>query len=338
MRAGQDRAHGGGRHRGSDARSPSPSSDCADGTAVIRVLIGQDELSEGVLQARLALLGLAFVLLLLAIAVGDTPGTVLHPPDRGRRRHRRPARRVATSTPVSTRAGRRRPGRWRSRSTVWPRGSSTSCTPSARPSPTSVTGCARRSPPCASTSRRLPTGPERERLADDVGALTRIDRRRDHRGPATDPRGRATPAVTPRPSSASRIAFWSALAEDEGRRVDVRSPTDPLVVASTATDLAATVDALLGNVFAHTPARIARSPSPLDARGRRSCSTVADDGPGWRLAHAEAARSLGRRLDRARSRHRRPHGSGVRRVVWSGQRGARAVVRWYRPPRPRDDS
>ena len=54
------------------AKSRSRSSASRAAPAVIRVLVGQDQLTEGVLRARLALLGLAFVLLLLAIAVGDT--------------------------------------------------------------------------------------------------------------------------------------------------------------------------------------------------------------------------------------------------------------------------
>ncbi len=75
-----------------------------DGTAVIRVLVGQDQLNEGVLRARLALLGLAFVLLLLAIAVGDTLARSFVRPDRGGGRHGGPARRRRPRRP-------RHPGR-----------------------------------------------------------------------------------------------------------------------------------------------------------------------------------------------------------------------------------
>ena len=52
---------------------------------------------------------------------------------------------------------------------------------------------------------------------------------------------------------ADRVAFWSALAEDEGRPVRFEPAGGPLPVRVPAGDLAAAVDALLGNVFAHTP-------------------------------------------------------------------------------------
>ncbi|MGW0806806.1 sensor histidine kinase [Nonomuraea sp. NPDC002799] len=58
-----------------------------------------------------------------------------------------------------------------------------------------------------------------------------------------------------------RVRFWSVLAEDQGREVSLSLPSAPLPVAVEAEDLAACVDALLGNVFAHTPEGIAMSVS-----------------------------------------------------------------------------
>ncbi|MEU8075262.1 HAMP domain-containing sensor histidine kinase [Catellatospora citrea] len=52
---------------------------------------------------------------------------------------------------------------------------------------------------------------------------------------------------------AERVIFWSALAEEENRVVLRRLPAGPLPVRVTADDLGACVDALLDNVFAHTP-------------------------------------------------------------------------------------
>jgi signal transduction histidine kinase len=49
-----------------------------------------------------------------------------------------------------------------------------------------------------------------------------------------------------------RVRFWSALAEDEQRRVEVRLPARPVPVSLSEEDLSACVDALVGNVFAHT--------------------------------------------------------------------------------------
>lgn len=49
-----------------------------------------------------------------------------------------------------------------------------------------------------------------------------------------------------------RTAFWAVLAEDQGRRIDVRIDRGPLPVKASAGDLGAALDVLLENVFAHT--------------------------------------------------------------------------------------
>ncbi|WP_184943058.1 sensor histidine kinase [Kitasatospora kifunensis] len=49
-----------------------------------------------------------------------------------------------------------------------------------------------------------------------------------------------------------RVGFWSALAEDEGRPWQLHGAQAPAPVAVPRGDLAAAVDALLGNVFRHT--------------------------------------------------------------------------------------
>ena len=79
---------------------------------------------------------------------------------------------------------------------------------------------------------------------------------------------------------ADRVAFWSVLAEDTGRAVTVDLADGPLPVALGADDLTACLDALLGNVFAHTPdgsgftVRLA----PRESGGARL--VVSDAGPG----------------------------------------------------------
>jgi signal transduction histidine kinase len=50
-----------------------------------------------------------------------------------------------------------------------------------------------------------------------------------------------------------RVNFWSALACDQGRSVTTGIPTYPVAAAITAGELAAVVDVLVDNVFAHTP-------------------------------------------------------------------------------------
>lgn len=51
----------------------------------------------------------------------------------------------------------------------------------------------------------------------------------------------------------SRVAFWSVLAEDTGRPMSSYLPPMAQPVRASPADVAAAVDALLGNVFAHTP-------------------------------------------------------------------------------------
>ncbi|MBC9717021.1 HAMP domain-containing histidine kinase [Streptomyces sp. TRM66268-LWL] len=50
-----------------------------------------------------------------------------------------------------------------------------------------------------------------------------------------------------------RMAFWSALAEDEARKVRVAGVDRPVRIPVARPDLVAALDALLGNVFRHTP-------------------------------------------------------------------------------------
>jgi signal transduction histidine kinase len=76
-----------------------------------------------------------------------------------------------------------------------------------------------------------------------------------------------------------RIAFWSALTEEQGRRGEVHLPDEPLPIRSSAEDLAAAIDALLENVIAHTPEgtgfEVTLAATPSGAR-----LTVSDEGPG----------------------------------------------------------
>jgi signal transduction histidine kinase len=76
-----------------------------------------------------------------------------------------------------------------------------------------------------------------------------------------------------------RVAFWSALAEDQERQSTIALPDAPLPVRAGAEDLAAAVDALLENVVAHTP-----EGTPFGVRLTATADgarlEVSDDGPG----------------------------------------------------------
>jgi signal transduction histidine kinase len=85
-----------------------------------------------------------------------------------------------------------------------------------------------------------------------------------------------------------RVRFWSVLAEDTGRPLDRALPDRALPVRLTAGDLGAAVDAMLENVFAHTPDGTAMRVSVSPGRSGGAVVEVADDGPG--LGPAAAVR------------------------------------------------
>jgi signal transduction histidine kinase len=78
---------------------------------------------------------------------------------------------------------------------------------------------------------------------------------------------------------AARVAFWSALADDQNRQLSVELPAEPLLVRAGSDDLAAAVDALLENVFAHTPEGTPFSVA-LVRTDTGARLTIADTGPG----------------------------------------------------------
>ena len=108
-------------------------------------------------------------------------------------------------------------------------------------------------------------------LERTLTAVIRAARRpqREGRVPAAD----ATFVV------ADRVAFWSALTDEQQRRVAVSLPSEPVFVRCAAEDLAATVDALVENVIAHTPEGSAFAMT-LRATEDGALLEVADDGPG----------------------------------------------------------
>ncbi|MGW2374621.1 sensor histidine kinase [Kitasatospora sp. NPDC001683] len=78
-----------------------------------------------------------------------------------------------------------------------------------------------------------------------------------------------------------RVGFWSALAEDEGRRWRLAGAERPAPAPVQRGDLAAAVDALLGNVFRHTAVGTAFSVDVL-ATDSSVIVLVGDAGPGYR--------------------------------------------------------
>jgi signal transduction histidine kinase len=77
-----------------------------------------------------------------------------------------------------------------------------------------------------------------------------------------------------------RVAFWAVLAEETGRHSELSAPDPPVPVALPAAELAAALDALLGNVFAHTPDGVGFTVT-VTATGTGARLVVADAGPGF---------------------------------------------------------
>ena len=117
-----------------------------------------------------------------------------------------------------------------------------------------------------------------ERVGQHVTTLERMLTAVIHAARRPQREGRM-PACDARAVAAERVAFWSALAEDQGRRGTVDLPDGPLTVRAGAEDLAAALDALLENVIAHTPEGTDFAVS-LQRTGTGARLTVADDGPG----------------------------------------------------------
>ncbi|MEU1512325.1 HAMP domain-containing sensor histidine kinase [Streptomyces sp. NPDC005811] len=88
-----------------------------------------------------------------------------------------------------------------------------------------------------------------------------------------------------------RMAFWSALAEDEGRKVRTAGVDRPVRIPVARADLAAALDALLGNVFRHTPEGTAFAVDVHNG-GDAVIVLVSDAGPG--IPDPETAMARGR--------------------------------------------
>jgi signal transduction histidine kinase len=116
------------------------------------------------------------------------------------------------------------------------------------------------------------------RLGEHVAALQRtVDAivKEARRPVRTDLAATCDAATTIR----DRVAFWAVLAEDQGRRLAVRTPDRPVPVPLSADDLADVVDVLVDNVFAHTAESVAFAVT-LEVLGDDAVLAVTDTGSG----------------------------------------------------------
>jgi signal transduction histidine kinase len=258
------------------------------GTALVQVFVPEETLRAGVTRTWLVLAGLGIVLMLLALVVADRLARTMTRP-------------VTDLAGIAHRLGS---GDLDARAT--PDGP-----PEVREVATAVNRLAGRigellaaeREGAADLAHRLRTpltalqldvealpAADRERLLDDVDALSRgIDeviseaRRNVREGLAAH----CDAAAVVR----ERVRFWSVLAEEEGRRVTVDLPAEPAPVRLSSADLGAAVDALLGNVFAHTPEGTPVSVTVRPGRAGGTELVVADTGPGMDERAVDRGRS-----------------------------------------------
>jgi len=118
-----------------------------------------------------------------------------------------------------------------------------------------------------------------DRLRDHIGHLERtVDAIvKDARRPVRSTLRRSCDAAS---VVRDRVAFWSALAVDQGRDLTVSIPSVVTLAAIDAADLVDLVDALVDNVFAHTPDETTFAVSLVSSGPGLVRLEVADSGPG----------------------------------------------------------
>ncbi|MFC0528867.1 HAMP domain-containing sensor histidine kinase [Phytohabitans kaempferiae] len=274
-----------------------------DGTVVLRTFVPAEELSRGVTRAWLLLAALGVALVLVGLFVADRLARTL----------------VASITELSTVSHRLAGAELSARAT-----------PSGPAELRDVAGALNHlagriqdllreeREQVADLSHRLRTPLtalrlEAEALADPAEAA-RVTASVDAVERAVTGLIHAARRATPAPGGCDaaavvrdRVAFWSVLAEDTGREVHLDLVPRALPVPVAAEDLAAAMDALLGNVFAHTPDgtpfAVTLTPDGV--------LTVADEGPGLPAGAGErgesGAGSTGLGLDIARRAGRALH-------------------------------
>jgi signal transduction histidine kinase len=127
---------------------------------------------------------------------------------------------------------------------------------------------------------RLRAGSHRDQLISEVAAVeAAIDEviraaRSRSTNPPTEPADLAG-------ATRARLAFWSVLATNQHRKMTVLVADTPCPIALAPEALDAAIDALIGNVFAHTPPGTAlRVEVQQPSAGRAASLIVEDEGPG----------------------------------------------------------
>jgi signal transduction histidine kinase len=138
----------------------------------------------------------------------------------------------------------------------------------------------------------LPSSPGKERVLEDLDDLDRtVDFViREARRPArTDASNACNLTVVAR----DRVEFWSALAEEQERTLEYISDDAPAWIAVGSDDASAMIDALVGNVFAHTEEGIDFTVAVAVTGPNDVLLVVDDQGPGFSAEMATRGSSSG---------------------------------------------
>lgn len=299
------------------------------GTAVIRKFVTNAELTRGVAEAWLILAALGIVLVGIGVGVSSLlVGTVTRPISELARVSRRLAAggleaRADPAGPPEVRqlaqslnhlGGRIRELIWAERESI------ADLSHRLRTPLTALRLEVEALPESANPEGRLSL--QVQALSDAVTSLIDDARMRGSGESASPGRSDA------RKITADRIAFWSVLADDQGRPMTVDLPDGPVPVGVAGPELAAGLDALLGNVFAHTPQGAGFGIELRSLPRGGATLAVGDSGPGFASGNvlergSSGSGSTGLGLDIARQA---AEASGGSLRVQGGAPGARVVL------------